>query len=77
MGDEMGEAYSTHGTMRHAYRALVGNRKGRNHEDPCLGGRIILKLILGNRVGGYGLYLHQDRDWWKTLVNTIMNLRVL
>jgi hypothetical protein len=46
-------------------------------EDPGVDGRIILKWIL-ERLGGRGadwIDLAQDRDRWRALVYTVMNLR--
>lgn len=39
-------------------------------QDPGVGGRILLKCVLQNRVGGHGL----DRDKRWAVVNMIMNL---
>jgi hypothetical protein len=54
--------------------------KGKGHlEDQGLDGRMGSKRILGKLVGG-GLeciHLAQDRDHWRALVNSVMNLRVL
>jgi hypothetical protein len=38
---------------------------------------IILKLSLEKKVGGVNLiYLAQDRDQWRAIVTTVMNLQV-
>jgi hypothetical protein len=47
-------------------------------KDLDVGGRIILKSIL-DKVGWGGMDwidLGQDKDHWRALVNTVMNLRV-
>jgi hypothetical protein len=75
----MGRACSTHGETKNAYRILVGKPQGksplgkprRRREDNI---RMDLRGI------GWGgmdwIDLAQDRDQWRALVNTIMNLRV-
>jgi hypothetical protein len=41
-------------------------------------GRIILKFILVKLNAGLGwIYMAQDRDQWRTLVNTVLNLQVV
>jgi hypothetical protein len=57
----------------------VGNRKERDHlEDLNVGGRILIKTDI--REIGWGsmdwIDLAQDRDQYRTLVNTVVNLRV-
>ena len=56
-----------------------GNLRERDHlEDPGMDGRIILRLIFRNWVvGGMDqIYLAEDRDRWRELVNAAMNIRV-
>ena len=46
-------------------------------EDPGVDGRIILKWIFERLGGGIDwIDLAQDRDRWRAVVNTVMNLRV-
>ena len=46
-------------------------------EDPGVDGRIILKWIFERLDGGMDwINLAQDRDRWRALVNTVMNLQV-
>ena len=52
-----------------------GNWRERDHwGDPDLDGRIILRWTC--RKCGDWMELAQDRDRWRTLVSTVMNLRV-
>jgi hypothetical protein len=53
-------------------------REGDHLEDRGVDERIILKPILRKRDGGTDwIDLAQDRDRWRTLVNAVMNLRIL
>jgi len=54
------------------------NLRERDHlGDPGLDGRIILRWIFGNGMGGMDwIELAQDRDSWRAIVNAVMNLRV-
>jgi hypothetical protein len=54
-----------------------GNLRQRDHlEDAGVGGRIILKWIFEKRDGGmHWINLAQDRNMWRALVNTVINLR--
>jgi hypothetical protein len=64
---------------RRVCRALVGKPEGRDHlEDPDLDGRVILRGIFRKCNGGMGwIDVAQDRDRWRALVKTVMNLQVL
>jgi len=51
---------------------LLVNPKGRDHsEDLSVDGKIILRWKIVD-----WLYLSQDRDQWRAVVNTVMNLQV-
>jgi hypothetical protein len=53
------------------------SQKERGHwEDQSLGGWTILKWNLEREDGMDWIDLAQDRDQWRTLVSTVMNLRV-
>jgi hypothetical protein len=66
------------GEKRGAYRILVGRPEEGDHlGDPGVDGSIILKWISKKWNGGMGwIELAQDRDRWRAVVNTVMNLRV-
>jgi hypothetical protein len=76
----MGKTCGTHGRERNVYRVLMRKPEGkkplgrprRRWED-----RIRMDL----RESGWGsvdwIQLAEDRDRWRALVNTVMNLRVL
>ena len=56
-----------------------GNLRERDHwGDPDADGRIILRWIFRKWKGVYGdwMELAQDRDRWRALVSTVMNIRV-
>ena len=75
----MGGACDTYGEGRGVYRVLVGKPEGkrplgrsrRRWEDN-------IKMDLQEVGGGFedGMELAQDRDGWRALVSTVMNLRV-
>jgi hypothetical protein len=75
----MGGTCSTNGEKRNAYRLLVEKPEGRRPlERPR---RRWLDNIRMNFVGvGWGdvdwIGLAQDRDRWRDLVNSVLNLRV-
>lgn len=49
------------------------NRKDRS-EDVCVNGRMILKWVLKQNVDG--IHVSEDRDRWRALGNTVMDLPV-
>jgi hypothetical protein len=65
----MGRACSTNGEKRNAYRILVGKLEGKRQ----LGRPRRRELEWDGMVW---VLLAQDRDQWRALVNTVMNLRV-
>jgi hypothetical protein len=75
----MGRACGTYGERRGAYRALVGKPEGRRPlERPRHRWEDNIKMDL-RKVGWGGMdwiNLAQDRDRWRALVYTVMNLRV-
>jgi hypothetical protein len=76
--DEMGKACSTKGEKRNAYRILLGNPEGKRPLGrPSSRWADNIKMDL--RELGWGdmdwIDLAQNRDQWRALVNTVMNLR--
>jgi hypothetical protein len=76
----MGRACSTNGERSNAYRILVGNPEGKRLLGrPRRWWMDNIKRDL-REIGWGGMDwtdLAQDRDKWRALVNTVMNLRVL
>jgi hypothetical protein len=75
----MGRACSTSGEKRNVYRILVGKPEGKIP----LGRprrRLVDSIKMDLREIGWDdmdwIDLAQDRDQWRALVNTVMNLRV-
>jgi hypothetical protein len=71
----MDGACSTNGAKRNAYRILMGRPKGKRRP-----GRPRHTLVDNLKETGWGsmdcINLTQDRDQWRALVNTVMNLQV-
>jgi hypothetical protein len=65
------------GEMRNAYNNVVGKHEGKNHlEELSIDGKMLLEKIFLNETGWGADWIHlaQDRDQWRALVNTEMNL---
>jgi hypothetical protein len=75
----MGRACSTNGVNRSAYRILVGKKEGKRPLGrPRCKWVNNIKMDL-REIGWDGMNwidLAQDKDQWRALVNTAMNLRV-
>jgi hypothetical protein len=76
----LSRACSTNGEKRNAYRILVGKPEGKRSQ-----GRPVDRWVDNNKIGlreiGWGaidlIDLAQNRDQWRSVVNTVMKLRVL
>ena len=76
--NEMGGACGAYGEVRGVHRVIVGKPEGkRSLGRPRRRWEDNIKMNL-QEVGGGGdwMELAQDRDRWRALVNTVMNLRV-
>jgi hypothetical protein len=75
----MGRECSTNGEKRNAYRILVEKPEGKRAQE-----RLRREWVDNNKIGFRGkgwdgidwIDLVEDRDQWKAVVNTVMNLRV-
>jgi hypothetical protein len=76
----MDRVCSTNGDKRNTYRILVGKPEGKRPQGrPSRRWVDSSKMDLGE-IGWVGMDwidLVQDRDKWKALVSTVMNLRVI
>jgi hypothetical protein len=70
----MGGACSTNGEKRSAYRILVGKPERKKTLEIRRHTKMYLEEIGWGGMDWVGLA--QDRDQWRALVNTVMNLRV-
>jgi hypothetical protein len=75
----MSRECSTHGEKSNAYRILVGMPEGKRPlGKPIRRWEDNIKVDL-REIGWSGMdwiHLAQDRDQWRALVNTVMDLRV-
>jgi hypothetical protein len=75
----MDRACSTNGEKRNAYRTLVGRPEGKRPLGKPRR-RWVDNIKIDLREIGWDdmdwICLAQDRDQWRALVNTVMNLRV-
>jgi hypothetical protein len=75
----MGRACSTNGEMRNLYKILVGKPEGKRPLGR-LRRRWVDNIKMALREIGWDcrdwIELVRDRDQWRALVNTVMNLRV-
>jgi hypothetical protein len=66
------------GEERDTYKVLVGKPEGKSQlENQSVDGRMGSEWILGGWGSAEWIQLAQDRDRWRTLVNTVMNPRAL
>jgi hypothetical protein len=76
---EMGSACSTNGDKRDAYRIFVGKPEGKRplgRQRRTWVDNIKIDLREIEWDGMDWIHLGQDKDQWRALVNTVMNLRV-
>jgi hypothetical protein len=76
--NNMGRACSTNGEKSNTYRKLMGNPEEKALGRPRRRWVYNVKIDLRD-IGWDGMDwidLAQDRDYWRTLVNAVMNFRV-
>jgi hypothetical protein len=74
----MGRARSTKGEKRNAYRVLVGKPEGKRPPGRSRrrwADNIKIDFREVECAGVDWIHLAQDRDQWRALVNTVVNLR--
>jgi hypothetical protein len=70
----MGIACSTYAEKRNAYNILVGKPEGKNQQEDE--NNIKMDLRETGWDGMVWIDLAEDRDQWRVLMNTVMNLRL-
>jgi hypothetical protein len=76
----MGGHVARMGEIRNIYNTLVGNLEGKRlFGRPWCSGKLNIKMDL-REIGWeaeHWMLLYQDRDQWRTLVNTVINFLAL
>jgi hypothetical protein len=75
----MGGKVARKGKMRNTYKISVGKPEGKRPLGrPAYRSEDNIKMDLEGIVFGFVEWIHlaQVRDWWRALVNMVMNLRV-
>jgi hypothetical protein len=78
--DDISGAYSVNGDMTNAYILLVGKPEGKRPQRTSISmGITNIKMDLAEPVWGNVDWTgaDQDRDKWRALVNSVMNLQVV
>jgi hypothetical protein len=67
----------TYGEMRNSYKILVGKPEGKRPLGrPRRDGKILERILEKRWKGVDWIHLAEDRDQWRAVVNTVMNLLI-